>query len=265
MEELLWPLRGVWLFVRTPSWWVRPLLTILILQAALFGIGLLIIWLLWPTEASGLMWWLSVGLAIGLAFASVLFTWTLMLPLLMSFLLEDLARKANAYAKALEAHQPSHGSEIPSSTAQALIKQDEHELAMVPGLLAGLKVMTATLPLRFGWMGASLITGIIISPLGAVVSAIGMGHIACIDAVDISLSLRGRNGNQRLAALHAHRLELRQAAVGAGLLHIALSVTVIGWLLWLPGIVVGAALRTRSWTDASYDPVKATSPSNPGA
>jgi hypothetical protein len=121
---------------------------------------------------------------------------------------------------------------------------------MVPGLLASLKVLGWTMPTRLGWMGTSLVSGLIVPPLGVVVSALGMGHVACIDAIDIALSLRGFDGHHRLAALKAHRNEIRQAALTAGMLHLGLSATIIGWVLWLPGIVVGAALRTRAWDDA---------------
>ena len=169
--------------------------------------------------------------------------WVLLLPLLMSFLLEDLARKAVAYAKAQAAK---------SSGADAFVAVNRiasHELSMMPSILASLKVLGGTLPIRLGWISASFISGLIIAPLGVVISALGMGHIACIDAIDISLGLRGFTGANRLAALKAQRNEVRQAALTAGLLHLGLAVTVIGWLLWLPGIVVGAALRTRTWPD----------------
>ena len=155
-----------------------------------------------------------------------------------------LPRKANAYSK-------DHAHALPSLGAAAGIERAmSHELPLVPGLLASLKVLGWTLPVRFAWMGSSLISGLIVPPLGVVISALGMGHIACIDAIDIALGLRGFDGKQRLAALKEHRNEIRQAALTAGLLHLGLAATIIGWVLWLPGVVVGAALRTRSWNDA---------------
>lgn len=251
MDDVLWPLRGVVLFLRSPRWWLRPLLGMLLALAAFFGLGLGVAWWLWPTaETTGLWWWFHALIAIGLAVAAVLVAWVLLLPLLLSFLLEDLARRANAYAKEHAQALPSLGSgEALASVVAGIDRAASHELPTVPGILASLKVLGGTMPTRLGWMGTSLVTGLLVPPLGVVVSALGMGHVACIDAIDIALGLRGYDGRHRLAALKAHRNEVRQAALTAGLLHLGLSATIIGWVVWLPGIVVGAALRTRAWSD----------------
>lgn len=252
MDDALWPLRGVLLFLRSPRWWIRPMLGMLLAMLAFIGIALAVAWSLWPTpETTGMWWWIYAGIAIGLALAASVVVWVLTLPILMSFILEDLARKANAYAKDRAQPLPSLGpAEALAGVVGGIDRAASHELAMVPGLLASLKVLGGTLPTRLGWMGSSLVSGLVVPPLGVVVSALGMGHVACIDAIDISLGLRGFDGHHRLAALKAHRNEVRQAALTAGLLHLGLSATIIAWPLWLPGIVVGAALRTRAWTDA---------------
>ena len=265
MEDVLWPLRGVLLFLRSPRWWIRPILGMLLALAAYIGIGLGVAWSLWPApETTGLWWWMYAGIAIGLAVAAVLAAWVLTLPILMSFLLEDLARKANAYAKDHAQALPSLGAlESFAGVEGGVDRAASHELPMMPGLLASLKVLGWTMPTRLGWMGISLVSGLIVPPLGVVISALGMGHIACIDATDIALGLRGFNGHDRLAALKTHRNEIRQAALTAGLLHLGLSATIIGWVLWLPGIVVGAALRTRSWTDAGGGQPLAAAPPSP--
>jgi hypothetical protein len=253
MDDVLWPLRGVVLFLRSPRWWLRPMLGMLLALAAFIGLGLAVAWWLWPIpETTGVWWWLYALIAIGLAFAAVVVAWVLLLPLLLSFLLEDLARRATAYAREHAHALPSlRGGEALAGVVADIDRAASHELPTVPGVLASLKVMGGTMPTRLGWMGTSLVTGVLVPPLGVVVSALGMGHVACIDAIDIALGLRGFDGRHRLAALKAHRNEVRQAALTAGLLHLGLSATIIGWMVWLPGIVVGAALRTRAWTDTS--------------
>lgn len=257
MDEVMWPLRGVLLFLRKPGWWIRPILGMLLTLAAFLAIGIGTAWSLWPDSqtVSAIWWWAYVGIAVGLAVAAVLVAWVLLLPIVLSVVLEDLARKANAYAK-------DHAHALPSlGAAVGIERAASHELPLVPGLLASLKVLGWTLPVRFAWMGSSLVSGLIVPPLGVVISALGMGHIACIDAIDIALGLRGFDGKQRLAALKEHRNEIRQAALTAGLLHLGLAATIIGWVLWLPGIVVGAALRTRSWNDTRGDaPMATTAP-----
>lgn len=253
MEDVLWPLRGVLLFLRSPRWWIRPLLAMWLTMLAFLGIGIGVAWSLWPApDITGAWWWLFSAVAIGLAVASVVIAWVLLLPIILSFLLEDLARKANAYAKQHAQALPSLGpAEALAGVVGGIDRAASHELPMVPGVLASLKVLGATLPTRLTWMGSSLVCGLVVPPLGIVVSALGMGHIACIDAIDISLGLRGFDGKHRLAALKAHRAQIRQASLTAGMLHLGLSATGIGWALWLPGIVVGAALHTRGWNDAS--------------
>jgi hypothetical protein len=221
------------LFLRSPRWWIRPILGMTLALAAFIGVGIAVAWGMWPGPMdTGLWWWVWALVAVGVATASVLVVWVLLLPLLISFLLEDLARRASLYARSRDAAFPG---------------TDHGELAILPGMLASVKVLGATLPTRLGWMGGSFASGLVVPPLGVVVSALGMGHIACIDAVDIALGLRGLDGGERLAVLRAHRNDIRQAAFAAGLLHLGLAATVIGWVLWLPGIVVGAAMHTRSW------------------
>lgn len=265
MDDVLWPLRGVLLFLRSPRWWIRPILGMLLALAAYIGIGLGVAWALWPApETTGLWSWVYGGIAIGLGLASVVIAWVLLLPILMSFLLEDLARKANAYARDRAQALPSLGAaETLAGVVGGIDRAASHELPTVPGLLASLKVLGWTMPTRMAWMGGSLVSGLLVPPLGVVVSALGMGHIACIDAIDIALGLRGFDGHHRLAALRAHRNEIRQAALTAGLLHLGLSATIFGWVLWLPGIVVGAALRTRAWDDAHGGGPLPTRPSSP--
>jgi hypothetical protein len=144
-----------------------------------------------------------------------------------------------------------HGEKNLAAVLQSL---QEKELPILQSLLASLKVMGGTLLPRLGWMGASFVSGFIVPPAGVVVSAVGMGHIACIDACDIALSLHGLDGQHRLDALISHRSDLRQAGIMAGLLNLGLAMTVIGWVLWLPGIVVGAVIRTQSWSELSPKP-----------
>jgi hypothetical protein len=247
MQEVLWPIRGAWLFLRHPQWWIRPLVGMSLALATFIGLGVSTAWWLWPIQAEvgWLFWWWSL-FAVGMGFAVVVMAWVLSLPILMSLLLEDLARRVLIYLKQNAGVAPP---KISSSTEHQHQPLTPSELPLIPGVLASLKVLGGTLVPRVGWMGASLVSGLIIPPSGVVVSALGMGHIACIDACDIALSLHGLNGERRLAALRAHRNEIRQAALTAGIVNLALAVTVIGWVIWLPGIVVGAVLRTQEWEE----------------
>jgi hypothetical protein len=253
MQDVLWPVRGVWLFLRHPRWWIRPLAGMFLSLCAIIGLGIFTAWWLWPgaADVGWLYWWWSL-FAVGMGCAVVVITWVVSLPVLMSLLLEDLARQVLRYTKQYPVTFPHlTGSEKLSDLATGIEKMSEAELPMLPGLLASLRVLGGTLVPRLGWMGASLLSGIVVPPSGIVVSALGMGHIACIDACDIALSLHGLDGEHRLSALRAHRNEIRQAALTAGVLNLGLAATIIGWIVWLPGIVVGAVLQTQSWAEIS--------------
>ncbi len=220
---------------------------------AFIGLGISTAWWLWPGEADigWFYWWWSL-FAVGMGCAIVVVAWVVSLPVLMSLLLEDLACQVLRYIKQhpeILSHREGAGKL--SDLATGMEKMSQTELSMLSGLLASLKVLGGTLVPRLGWMGASLLSGLVVPPSGIVVSALGMGHIACIDACDIALSLHGLDGEHRLSALRAHRNDIRQAALTAGVLNLGLAVTIIGWIVWLPGIVVGAVLQTQSWAELS--------------
>jgi hypothetical protein len=87
-----------------------------------------------------------------------------------------------------------------------------------------------------------------------IVGAFAMSHMAAIDAADTALAARGIAGRRRMELLRLHRSEMVQgAAVGTGL-NIGLGVTVLGWLLWLPAMVAGAATRVITWPEVGAIP-----------
>ena len=233
---------------------------------AFIGLGITTAWWLWPSAADvgWLYWWWSL-FAVGMGCAVVVIAWVVSLPVLMSLLLEDLARRVLRYTKQHpDILSRPVGTEKLSDLATGIQKISQAELPMLPGVLASLKVLGGTLVPRLGWMGASILSGLVVPPSGIVVSALGMGHIACIDACDIALSLHGLNGERRLSALRAHRNEIRQAALSAGVLNLGLAATIIGWVVWLPGIVVGAVLQTQNWAELSVPTTPSITPQPPG-
>jgi hypothetical protein len=261
MDDILWPLRGVLLFLRHPSWWLRPMLGMLFGLLIFLGIGFSVGWFFWPSaELIGWSFWWRVAVAIGVGGAALVMSWVLFLPIILSLLLEDLARTVLRHSATLTLpHLGLHHATAEKLAQLAANVVQPNELPFVPGLLASLRVVSGTLGPRFGWMGAAFISGIMVPPSSVVVSALGMSHIACIDACDIAMSLRGFTGEQRLRTLAAHRKEIRQAALAAGIMNLGLGATVIGWLVWLPGIVVGAVLRTRAWEEFA---LKTPTPTN---
>lgn len=241
MEALIWPVRGLLRFLATPRWWGRALAGMGLALLLLAVVSLTTGWWLWPAaDQSGLSWWWRMLMAVAVATATAAATWILLLPLLVAVLMEGLARQVLGQATGVS-------------------------LAPMTSLLASIRVLLGTLAPRLGWIIGGLVLGIVVPPVGVVVSAIGMGHLACLDACDVALSIHGLNGGQRLAAFTAHRDEIRQAALSAGLLNLMLVPTVVGWLLWLPGVVVGATLRVQAWPEviALRPPMASPVPASP--
>lgn len=220
-----WPLTGIWLFLRSPRWWFRPLIASLLGWLALLGLAIGMLWLRWPVaEVGGWGWWWQVFLAIGFAGAALVAGWLVVLPIVMSLAMESLARAALRAAGV-----------------------EPVELPVWRSVGAGLRVMGNTLPMRLGWAGAGVALGLVLGPVGAVVGAIGMGQVACLDALDLALSLRGLDGIARVRVLAARRRARLEAGALAGIANLLAATTLVLWPLWLPGLVVGAAQEVATW------------------
>jgi len=224
----LWPLQGAWRLLTTPRWRLRPLLITTLAWLVLLGVSGATLWWTWPIETvTGWSRTWAIVWAIGVASATLFAAWLLVLPVLMWLAYEDLARQVQRAAGV-----------------------EPVDLSLLRSLAAGTRVVVNTLPMRLGWIAAGLGTSLVIGPAGVVIGAIGMGQIACIDALDLALALRGLNGLERVAALQAHRAERLQVGVVAGLMHLGCAFTVVLWPLWLPSLVVGAAQRVLAWPEA---------------
>lgn len=245
MRGTFWPIQGLGTFLKYPVLWRRPLAALLVSWIALIGAGGGVAWWWWPVGTAN--WWpwpLHLFLAIGLGIAAALLAWILILPLVMSFALEHLAREVQRRAGAVPANEES----------------------ILAALGSALTLTMRTLPLRLGWTGLALLSSFF-GPLGLLVGAFGMAHLACIDAFDMALAVRGLSGAQRREAMRAHRDEIVQGAMAGAVMNLGLGVTVLGWILWLPAMVSGAALRVLSWPEvaalASPAPVQVEARADP--
>ncbi len=227
MDTTLWPLRGLWFFVARPRLWARPMAAMLITGVVLLIVIVSVAWALWPLPDQTWYWTaFGIGKALGLGAGVGLLCWVVLSPLLMGVALDSLANAA----------QRELG--LPAISDSAL-----------RSLWASLRVLLNTLPLRLGWSAAALI-GAFVGPVGLIVSAYGMARIAAIDAADINLGVRGLGGLARLHAIQAHRDELIAGAFVGAMMYLVLTLTVVGWLVWLPAMVCGAALRTATWRES---------------
>ncbi len=246
MGATLWPMEGLLRFLRSPRWWVRPLAAMAVGWVVLVALAVLAGWGTWPAPTvTGVWLWLGVAKAVGVGFATLLTAWALLLPLLMSFAFESLVRlvqRADGVAPAAE-------------------------LSLHDGIGGSLRVLAGTLLPRLLWPVGGFALSLAVGPIGIVVSVIGLAHIACLDALDLAMAVRGLSGRERLLALRAHRGELWQGTLVAALLNFGLGAMVVAWILWLPGLAVGAARQVLGWSEvlAHSAPVPGTPPPVPVA
>ncbi len=230
MNDTAWPLQGLLYIARRPRLWLRCWLAVLMTWLALVAVAALIAWWAWPatpgaTALSHLWWWLAVLRALGFGAAGAFATWVLCSPLLMSWALDHLAAAVHA--------------------EQGLPVVDA---PMLRSVSASLRVLVNTLPLRLAY-ALLAIAGAFLGPIGVLIAFFGMAHVAAIDSADICLGVRGYDGLTRVRLIREHRHELARGAVSGGLLNLALGSLVVAWLMWLPAMVAGMALRTAQWPE----------------
>ncbi len=219
MNSAVWPLHGLRWLLNHPRLWWRPLLAHAAALAVLMATAITIAWLLWPAPQAWYWYTLKVGGALGLSMVAALTAWALMVPLLLAPVLDSLAI----------AVLRERGIAV-------------RELPLIPAIADSLRVVWHTLPLRFGLLAFSLL-GAFLGPLAPLLGAFALSRMAVVDAYDIALAVRGWSSDRRLVFYAAHSGHLHRSALVAGGLQLALAFTLVGWLLWLPALVCGAALQ----------------------
>jgi len=228
-----WPIAGLAEFGRRPRLWVAPLIAGTLGWSLVIGSAFAIGWWQWPGPAVG-AWATTLATLemLGLAVLGALTVWLLVLPPLMGLACERLAKAVQRDAGA------------PPTDEEPLLRS----------ILSTLHVVVRTLPLRVAWIIASFATWFVGGPIGLVVSALAVAHIGLLDACDTGLAMRGLDGRTRLAALRAHRAELRRALPAAAGTQAALAVTIVGIVFFFPGMVTAAARRVLAWPEAKDRP-----------
>jgi hypothetical protein len=227
---MLWPLNGLVFFLGRPRLWARPL------AAVIVGWGLIIAISVGVSAGSfppwQLPWWdwlLQTLKALGYGIGVFLALWVSVVPLLLSLAFEHLARAVQrASGASLAAEEP-----------------------LARSLVSTCRVIIGTLTPRIFWLVLGIAAIFAAGPASVIVGAVGMAWIAVIDSVDVALAVRGVPGGERLAIMRAHRDEMRLGALAAAALNVALGLTIVGWLFWLPALVCGAAALVLRWPEVA--------------
>ena len=217
---------GFGYFISRPYLWLAPLFATLIsffvLLAAFFGVA----YLSWPESTLG---WFSYAWGIfkslGYASLALLALWVSVFPIILNYAFENMIGKI------------LHDKRIP-------VKGEGSFQAAV----SGIQVMFRTLGWRLFWPLLTLIAIFFFGPLSMFIAQIGMGHIAVIDACDLSLTIQGEPASKRVQALKKRVIPILLSGFVAGMLSMILTTTIIGWLFWLPGVYVGCTLWTLQWS-----------------
>lgn len=204
------------------------MLALLVSWAAVLATFVAVLFIHRPTSGGGILATLFSYLwSLGLAGGAAVLVGMVLQPVLMIFALDAIARaRFRDAGLAPVAEEP-----------------------VWRALGSALRVVLNTMPLRLAAVTTAFLAPLIAGPFGLALAAVVVAQVALIDAVDTALAVRGLTGAQRIAALAAHRAELRAALPAATLTNIGLSLTVLGWLLWLPALVAGAATTASTWPE----------------
>ena len=213
-------------FLLRPYLWLGPLfyglLSFLLLVATFF----IVAYLTWPSI--GIHWshyLIETFKSIGYSSLAVIIFWVLIFPTLLNIAFENLIGKV---LHDLQYSTQGHG--------------------LISAFITSLQVIFRTLGWRIFWPLLTLLSIFLYGPLTIFFAQLGIGHIAMIDALDLSLSIQGISGKKRIFEIKKRSFSILFSGVLVGLISMALTTTIIGWFFFLPSVYVGCTLCTLNWT-----------------
>lgn len=214
-------------FLSRPYLWIAPLFAALISFLILISTFFLSAYFSWPSDTLGFFsytW--GIFKALGYASLTLIALWVSIFPVILNYAFENMIGKI------------LHDKRVPvkgEGTFQAIT--------------SSINVIFRTLGWRIFWPLATLISLFFFGPLAMFLAQVGMGHIAVIDACDLSLTLQGIPAPKRIHSIKSRLLPILTAGFVAGMLSMILTTTIIGWLFWLPGVYAGCTLWTLTWNN----------------
>lgn len=223
----LWPFKGFGYFISHPSLWWLSLLATLILTILLIGIFIFVMIMTWPKL--DVNFWIKLWeilKSFGYSTAALLVGFIVLMPAVITLVLDKMLRKI-----------------------LIMEKEDIAEVSFFKSFYSGAVIFLRTLFWRIFWPVVGVICAVFLGPIGAFISQVGIGHLAVIDGVDLTLALKGLRTADRLLLYKKKRGKIFVVGFFAAILSICLSVTVIGWLLWVPSIFAGVSLWVCEWSE----------------
>lgn len=223
----LWPFQGLGYFVTHPRLWWLPLFATFFLTVILMSIFAFVMILAWPkVDASFWIKLWEILKAFGYSTAALLIGFVVLMPFLVTLVLDKMVRKI-----------------------LVIENKQVMEVSFFKSFYSGAVIFLKTFFWRIFWPVVGILGAIFLGPIGAFISQLGMGHLAVIDGVDLTLALKGLNTSDRLHHYRQKRGPIFVMGFFAAVLSMCLSITVIGWLLWIPAVFVGATLWVCEWPE----------------
>lgn len=224
-SNALWPFKGFGYFLKHPSLWLLPIIAVLVTSLILFAAFIIIVVVAWPAHVTG-FWHHFWGIlrAFGFGTAGVLIGFIVVMPTLILVALDKMVRKILLI---------EHGQVC--------------DVTFFRSMYSGTIIFFKTIGWRIFWPVVGIISAIFFGPVGVFISQLGIGHLAVIDGVDLTLALRGKDTRTRIDAYKANRGSIFCVGFFSAILSMALSFTIIGWLIWIPSVFAGCALWVKDW------------------
>ena len=222
---LFWPFRGLGYFLSHPSLWRLTLFSLFIFSALLVGLFILGIFIFWPESAVDFGHKILLILkAFGLAAAGVLIGFIVLMPFVITLVLDKLVRKV-----------------------LLLENESNANVTFLNSFYSSTVVFFKTFFWRLFWPVVGVLSALFLGPVGVFISQLGIGHLAAIDGVDLVLALKGNSTKVRIEYYKMKRADIFCFGFFAAILSLILSVTIIGWLLWIPAVFCGVTLWVKDW------------------
>lgn len=227
---LTYPFRGSGYFLSHPSLWWLQLFAMFILLILLLGVFGAILYFTWPITGLG-FWHKTWGVlkSLGLGSAGTLVGFVVLMPVLLTLALDKMVRKM--YLK-------MDGKAV--------------DVSFFKSVYSSTVIFFRTLFWRIFWPVVGILSALFLGPLGIFIAQLGIGHLAVIDGVDLALALKGHDTAYRLQCYRERRGEIFAMGFSAALLSLLLSVTILGWLIWVPGVIAGCALWVDEWPKVDH-------------
>ncbi|MBS0626411.1 MAG: hypothetical protein JSS32_10205 [Verrucomicrobia bacterium] len=219
------PFAGLIYFLTHPRMWLLPLLGIVASAAlTLFAVLQTIYWKAPFSDAHSLafVWQIFQMLGWGcLTFVfMLLFVWPLILNFCFLKVFNSQLRREGIFAKA------------------------------DMGIVSSIGVFFRTMKWRIIWPFLICITIFFLPFFTIPLTVLAVNHLAVLEAADVALSAYGKSGRERAEWIQRHGTDCMALALSGAGLNVLLSLTVVGWILWIPAVFCGTFLYMKSF---NYD------------